>query len=230
MPELAPIEYIREYYEGSLSKAADFPREYGFYQSFLKDYVNGPSILNVGCGPLYYEDLMHVGEAPNHYVGVDVNANAFKYMEKAKHPRLAECKAYAESHNVHTECVAESFFDWATETDARFDSVFGVGVFATFYGDEFDQMMRLVWRVLKEGGHLVNVSWDGWPYTEEQYQEKLKYRFSGTDGPTPDELIDWVQKNGFKLMERRILITDAETYGWDSIHVSAFCKASDTGQ
>jgi len=37
-------------------------------------------------------------------------------------------------------------------------------------------------------------------------------------------LIDWVQKAGFKLMERRILTTDAETYKWDSIHVSAFRK------
>jgi hypothetical protein len=47
MPELAPIEYIRDYYEGSLSKAALFPREYGFYQSFLS-YVKGASVLNVG--------------------------------------------------------------------------------------------------------------------------------------------------------------------------------------
>ena len=50
MPELAPIEHIRDYYEGSLSKAADFPREYGFYQSFLS-YVTGPSVLNVGAAP-----------------------------------------------------------------------------------------------------------------------------------------------------------------------------------
>ena len=115
-------------------------------------------------------------------------------------------------------------FDWAAETDARLDSVFGVGVFATFYGDEFDRLMSLLWRVLNKGGHLVNVSWDGTYYTEQQYQEKLKYRFSGTDGPTPDELIDWVQKAGFKLMERRILTTDPQTYKWDSIHVSAFRK------
>lgn len=224
MPELAPIEYIRDYYEGSLIKAADFPREYGFYQSFLNCYVKGAAVLNVGCGPLFYEDLMHFGDVPEHYVGVDVNANAFKYMEETEHPRLDECKEYAKSHNIHTEFVAGSVFDWAAETDIRFDSVFGVGVFATFFGDEFERMMKLLSRVLKKGGHLVNVSWDGTYYTEEQYQEKLKYRFSGTDGPTPDELIDWVQAAGFKLVERRILMTDAASYSWDSIHVSAFCK------
>ena len=48
MPELAPIEYIRDYYEDSLSKAVEFPREYGFYQSFLNFYVSGASVLNVG--------------------------------------------------------------------------------------------------------------------------------------------------------------------------------------
>jgi cyclopropane fatty-acyl-phospholipid synthase-like methyltransferase len=223
MPELAPIEYIRDYYEGSLSKAELFPREYGFYQSFLS-YVKGASVLNVGCGPLFYEDLMHFGDVPQHYVGIDVNSNAFKYLEQSKHPRLAEGRDYVTSHDIRTEFIAESVFDWAAETNTRFDSVFAVGVFATFGGAEFDRLMNLLWRVLNKGGHLVNVSWDGTYYTEQQYQEKLKYRFSGTDGPTPDELIDWVQKAGFKLIERRILATDAKTYNWDSIHVSAFRK------
>ena len=63
MPELAPLEYIRDYYEGSLNKADLFPKEYGFYRSFLS-YVRGASVLNVGCGPLFYEDLLHFGELP----------------------------------------------------------------------------------------------------------------------------------------------------------------------
>ncbi len=228
MPKFAPIEYIRDYHEGSLSKAELFPKEYGFYQSFLS-YVKGASVLNVGCGPLFYEDLWHFGEVPEQYVGIDLNTNAFEYLEQSQHPRLAEGRNYVKSHNIRTEFIAESVFDWAAETDYRFDSVFGVGVFATFGGTEFDRLMNVLGRVLKKGGHLVNVSWDGTYYTEKQYQEKLKYRFSGTEGPTPDELIDWVQKAGFKLMERRILTTDAETYKWDSIHVSAFRKEQKSG-
>ena len=153
-----------------------------------------------------------------------LNTNTFEYLKQSQHPRLAECKKYVELHNIRTEFIAESVFDWAAETDYRFDSVFGVGVFATFGGTEFDRLMNLLSRVLKKGGHLVNVSWDGTYYTEKQKREKLKYRFSGTEGPTPDELIDWVEKAGFKLMERRILTTDAQTYKWDSIHVSAFRK------
>ena len=223
MTELAPVEYIRDYYEDSLSKAEDFPKEYGYYQSFLS-HVSGKSVLNVGCGPLFFEDLWHFGEVPEYYVGVDLNTNAFKYMEESSHPRLAECKDYVEKHNIQTEFVAESVFDWAAETEDRFDSIFGVGVFATYGGVEFEQLMSVLRRVLKDGGILVNVSWDGTYYTEKQAQDKLKYRFSGTEGPTPDELIDWVQKAGFKLVERRILTTDPETYNWDSIHVSAFQK------
>jgi len=87
--EPAPIEYIRDYYEGSLSKAELFPREYGYYRSFL-DYVKGASVLNVGCGPLFYEDLWHFGDVPEHYVGIDVNTNAFTFMEQSQHPRLVE--------------------------------------------------------------------------------------------------------------------------------------------
>lgn len=139
MPKFAPIEYIQDYNEGSLS--------------------------NVGCGPLFYEDLWHFGEVPEHYVGVDFNTNTFEYLEQSQHPRLIESRKYVESHNIQTEVVAESAFDWAAETD---------------------------------------------------------YRYSGTEGPTPDEFIDWAEKGGFKLMERRILTTDRHTYKWDSIHVSAF--------
>jgi len=182
-------------------------------------------VLNVGCGPLFYEDLFHFSDVPKHYVGIDLNTNTFEYLEQSQHPRLAECKNYVELHSIRTEFIVESVFDWAAETDYRFDSVFGVGVFATFGGTEFDRLMSLLRRVLKKGGHLVNVSWDGTYYTEKQKHEKLKYRFSGTDGPTPDELIDWVEKAGFNLMERRILTTDRHTYKWDSIHVSAFRMA-----
>ena len=223
MPKLAPLEYIRDYYEGSLNKADLFPKEYGFYQSFLS-YVKGASVLNVGCGPLFYEDLRHFGEVPQHYVGIDVNTNTFEYLEQSQHPQLVEGKNYVKSHKIRTEFIAESLFDWAAETDARFDSVFGVGVFATFYGAEFDRLMSLLWRVLNKGGHLLNVSWDGSYYTDEQRRDKLKYQFDGPKGPTPDQLIDWVEKAGFKLMERRILTTDPQTYKWDSIHVSAFRK------
>jgi len=62
MPGFEPVEYQRDYFEGTLSKAKLFPREYGFYQSFLDQYIKGESVLNVGCGPLFYEDLMRFNE------------------------------------------------------------------------------------------------------------------------------------------------------------------------
>ena len=224
MPKYAPIEYIQSYYEDSLTKAAEFPKEYRFYQDFLS-YVRGDSVLNIGCGPLYFEDLYHVANIPGQYVGVDVNTNAFKYLAESENPRLVAGRNYCKRNNIRTEFVDDSFFDWAEKTDLRFDSAFGVGVFATFYGEDFDRLMSGLRRVVNDGGHLVNVSWDGTHYTEQQYQEKLKFRFSGTDGPTPDELIEWMERGGFELIERRILATDAETYRWNSIHVSAFRKS-----
>lgn len=223
---LAPIEYIRDYYEGTLRKADLFPQEYGFYQSFMR-HVKGASVLNVGCGPLFYEDLWHFGDVPHYYVGIDVNTNAFKYMEQSRHPRLLEGKKYVKSHKIRTEFIAGSVFDWAAETDTRFDSVVGVGVFGTFYGDEFHRLMRLLWGVLNKGGHLINVTWDGSQYTAEQRRDKLKYQFDRPKGPTPEQLIDWIEKAGFGLIEKRIMTTNPQTYKWDSINVSAFRKEQD---
>lgn len=222
----APVEYQRDYFEGTLSKAKLFPREYGFYRSFLGQYIKGESVLNVGCGPLFYEDLMHFNHVPQHYVGVDVNSSAFEYMEETKHPRLEECKRFIKTNNISTKFVSESIFDWAADTNERFDSIFGVGVFATFYGEKFDRLMKVLWRVLKEGGHLVNVSWDGDYYTEKIAKEKVEYQFGQPGkGFTPDEVVQQIEKGGFRLRERRILMTDDPAgYEWDSIHVSAYKK------
>ncbi len=226
MAGTAPVEYQRDYFESTLSKARAFPREYDFYQSFLGLYVQGDSVLNVGCGPLFYEDLMHFNHVPSHYVGVDINSTAFEYMNETEHPRLEECRNYVKANNIRTESVDESIFDWAANTDQRFDSIFGVGVFATFYGEKFDQLMKVLWRVLKEGGHLVNVSWDGDYYTEKIAKEKVDYQFGqGGPGYTPDEVVQQIEKGGFRLRERRILMTDdPKSYRWDSIHISAYRK------
>jgi SAM-dependent methyltransferase len=226
MVGLAPVEYQRDYYVDTLSKAKLFPREYDFYRSFLGLHIKGESVLNVGCGPLYYEDLMYLSYSPKRYVGIDINASAFKYMSEADHPRLNECKKYVETNNIQTEFLAESIFDWAATTNERFDSIFGIGVFATFYGEKFDQLMEALWRVLKKGGHLVNVSWDGNYYTEKIAKEKVEYQF-GQPGPgfTPDEVVQQIVKGGFRLRERRILMTDDPAdYKWDSIHISAYKK------
>ena len=226
MPGFAPVEYQREYYEDTLSKAELFPREYDFYRSFLGLHVKGESVLNVGCGPLFYEDLMYFKHQPKLYVGNDINKSAFEYMENTQHPRLNECKQYIEKHGIKTESVSESIFDWAEKTDLRFDSIFGVGVFATFYGDKFNQLMSVLRKILNDGGHLVNVSWDGDYYTEKQAKEKVEYQFGqGGKGFTPDEVVEQIGKAGFRLRERHILMTDDPSgYRWDSIHVSAYRK------
>ena len=74
MVGLAPVEYQRDYYVDTLSKAELFPREYDFYRSFLGLHIKGESVLNIGCGPLYYEDLMYLSYSPKRYVGIDINA------------------------------------------------------------------------------------------------------------------------------------------------------------
>ena len=221
MPKFAPTDYIQSYYEKSLTKAQEFPREYSFYQSFLS-YITGETVLNIGCGPMFFEDLWHFGEIPKKYIGIDINSNTFDYLKNSSHPRLKESKEYAKKHDISTEFIDGSVFDWAQDTKIIFDSIFGVGVFATFSNSNLTKLMNSLWEIMKPGGYLVNVSWDGDYYSEKQYQDKLEYRFSGIEGPTPDQLIICVENCGFKLVERRILMTDPKAYRWDSIHVSAF--------
>jgi len=54
MPGFAPVEYQRNYYENTLSYSELFPREYGFYRSFLGLYIKGESVLNGSLWAKFY--------------------------------------------------------------------------------------------------------------------------------------------------------------------------------
>ena len=72
MTTQAPLEFIQDYYQKRLDRKERFVDAKIFYEAQLKN-VCGEKIVNVGCGPQFYDDLKHFGGVPREYIGLDFN-------------------------------------------------------------------------------------------------------------------------------------------------------------
>lgn len=219
----APLSYVKEHYEHSARVDESFPEIADFvYSSF--GYVQGDAVLNVGCGTTFYDYCPHFGTSPTRYVGIDINQSSLDYLRSSDHPRLVKAKAVTERQTQHIELICSDVFDCADQLENQFDCVLGVGFFGTFSGKRFDRLMGTVHRALKIGGKIVKVTWHGPHRTPDQTRDKLKYGFDNADEVTPEDLIELIEKAGFKVRENSVLSCNSETYRWDKIQFCVFEK------
>jgi len=75
----APYEYIRDYYSHVHRINAEYPDVAEFWLSKL-DHIRGENVLNIGCGPTFYDYMLRFGCSPRLYVGLDINSNTFDFL------------------------------------------------------------------------------------------------------------------------------------------------------
>ncbi len=224
MPAQAPYDYVRDYYRRSHEKNGRFPEITAFWQSALRG-VQGESVLNVGCGPQFYDYLPYFSELPGEYVGLDINRNTFAFLESSDDPMVLEAKARVQAAGTRVEFLCGDVLDSGPELENRFDCVLGVGVFATFAGDRFERLMAKLRGALKERGHLVKVTWHGPLRSAEETEEKLKYGFDNEEEPSPEALASSIEQAGFELRDNSVLKIIPLEYGWNAIQTCTFRKA-----
>jgi len=220
----APYEYIRDYYDNVHKKNDGDRRVAEFWLSKLAT-VHGESVLNIGCGPTFYDYMLRFGHPPREYVGLDINKSTFDFLQRSKDPRLLKAKARALELGTQTEFIAADVFQCGDSLADRFDNILGVGFFATFHGDRFAQLLEIMARALRPGGLLLKMTWHGPHRTAEQTRKKLEYAYDNPEEPTPDELIAGFENAGFSLVKQDILECDPESYGWDAIQCCVFTKS-----
>ena len=86
-----PIEFIQKYYEKRIERRKLFPEARLFYEAQLK-YVAGKRIINIGCGPQFYDDLQHFRELPEEYLGLDISPQNFKFLKYSIYSELLKGK------------------------------------------------------------------------------------------------------------------------------------------
>ena len=219
----APYAYIRDYYRQVQRKYERFPAEASFCRARLRD-VRGPSVLNLGCGPLLYDDLLHFGAPPRDYVGLDINRSTFDFLRRSRDSRLLQAKAGARALGTRIEYLCADVFACEERLEGRFDSVLGVGFFATFHGSRFERLMDLMHRTLKDGGRLLKITWHGPQRAPEETAKKLAYRYDSPEETSPVALVAGIEKAGFTLRYQAVLACDPAHYGWQAIQACLFEK------
>ena len=220
----APYEYIRNYYAHVHRVNAKDPAVAEFWLSKLC-HIRGDSVLNIGCGPTLYDYMLRFGRPPKEYVGLDINKSTFEFLRRSRDPRLLEARARVREAGTRTELIGADVFDCEQRLTGRFDSILGVGFFATFHGARFQRLFEIMARALRPEGTLLKITWHGPHRTQEETRKKLEYAYDNPEEPTPDELVAGIETAGFALVEQEILQCDPAAYGWDSIQACVFRKA-----
>ena len=220
----APYEYIRDYYSKVHRKNTEDPAVAEFWLSKLA-FIRGECVLNIGCGPTLYDYMLRFGRAPREYVGLDINKSTFEFLRHSRDPLLLKAKARAGELGTRTELIGADVFECADELEGRFDSILGVGFFATFHGSRFEQLFQIMARALRPGGKLLKLTWHGPHRSARETREKLEYAYDNPQEPTADELVAGIENAGFSLEQQEILACDPESYGWDAIQFCLFTKS-----
>ena len=219
----APYEYIRDYYANVHRKNAADPVVAEFWLSKLAN-IRGDKVLNIGCGPTLYDYMLRFGSPPREYVGLDINKSTFEFLRRSRDPRLLKAKKRVRELGTHTELIGADVFECDEKLAGRFDSILGVGFFATFHGPRFKQLFEIMARALRPQGMLLKLTWHGPHRTAQETRKKLEYAYDNPEEPTPDELVAGIENAGFALVEQEILECDPSAVGWDAIQSCIFSK------
>lgn len=219
----APLTYIANYYDSVQKKNAAFPEVAEFWLSGFR-HVTGKKVLNLGCGPMLYDNMLRFGETPEIYVGLDLNAASFEFLEKGDHSALIEARAKAESICPDIQFIAGDVFDHMADLEGQFDAILGIGFFGTFEGQLFDGLVAATHQMLKPDGQLLKMTWHGAQRSARETEDKLKYRYDNEIEPPAEELVRLIEAQGFSIAVNDILNCPPNTVGWDKIQVATFNK------
>ena len=220
MDAQASYRFVRDYYLTTQRKKRLFPETTGFWRSYLT-YVDGRRVLNLGCGPQFFDYARHFGTPPEEYVGIDINRNTFTFLARSRIPNLLAAKRYVRESGTHTRLICEDAFKCGDLFEGQFDCVLGVGFFGIFRDDELFCLTRLAQQALIPGGTLLKITWHGRNRPPGETSEKRTCRFEPAVDPSPDELVSGIERGGL-FLRRNVLHRCEPGYGWKRIQVCVF--------
>lgn len=221
MEEEVPIEYINTYYENRIKRRLEFPAARMFYENELK-HVYGNRIINLGCGPQFYDDLRHFKNLPTEYYGLDINSQNISFLKNGTHSELEKGKLLVDDNKITTELLNADILD-ENISFKEIDCAVSVGFLGIFTEEPFKKAIHRIKNWLSPGGSLVNLSWCNNFQEKILYQDRLKYRFNYPDNPDHNDIIQWVTDCGMVLKhEATFDVPNKKKYGWGVISSSVY--------
>lgn len=219
--EQAPYDFIDAYYQRRIANWQKYPDIHSYYSDRLKS-VSGRRIVNIGCGPQFFNDLQHFGIWPDIYIGLDINADTFTFLKTSQHEELSRGRALVQARGTQVEFRVEDI----TNSVARFDHidcVVSVSFLGIFTELPFKAAIGTIDGWLVPGGRLVNLSWCGNFLDKATQADRIKYGFNHHNNPGPIEIRRWSEEAGLTCISESLFdIPNKRAYGWDCIHASVF--------
>lgn len=215
----APYDYVVQYYEDDLKEREAQPRDPAtqFYVEHMR-HVTGKSVLNIGCGPQFYDEISYFGNRPGLYAGIDINPSCVNFVVNPTHPRVRQLERMWRLE-IEVDIRCGNTLERRKEWFDSFDTVVAVGALGVFDRYQFQQLARLMSQYLRKDGRLVYVDWRQPRIRPSQVAEKIAYRFCGTAEATVEEQVRALHRAGFEhiLLERHD-VADPREYGWGRIY------------
>ncbi|MEM1075921.1 MAG: class I SAM-dependent methyltransferase [Pseudomonadota bacterium] len=225
MIQEAPIDYVETYYETRLKRRRDFPEARRFYEAQLK-HVSGDRVINLGCGPQFYDDLRHFATLPRYYSGLDLNQQNLEYLKSSQHKDLEAGRNWARDNDVKVDLVCGDILEESTDFGAGFEKVdcaVCIGFLGIFSEEPFKKAVGRIREWLVPGGRLVNLSWCHNLQEKTVYEGRLKYGFNRPNNPGHHDIIKWTTESDFILINETVFdVPHKEIYGWKLISSAVF--------
>jgi len=181
--------------------------------------VKGKSVLNIGCGPQFYDDVQFFNEVPEKYVGIDVNKNNIRFLKESNHPEVLKWRKFLKMHGVTVGLKRVSIKEKQNEFVDQFDGIYAVGVLGMFSKKETENIFGFLSSYLKKGGILVDVDWTKPHLSEEKLRERKSYEWYSKNELSVEEIGNILKKNGFEIVRYGVyIVPNPKEYLWGKIY------------
>lgn len=212
----APLEFIEKYYQDDLAERNISESKWAL--DWL-GYVIGDSILCLGCGPNFYDDVQFFQNTPKEFVGIDINKNNITFLKDSQHPEVLRWKRFLKSNNVRVELVVGNILDEQKNFIDRFDCIYAIGVLGMFEIEKTHRLFGLLNKYLKKKGIIVDIDWTEPYLTIEQLKEREYYRWFSVRGPKMEKIGSIMESEGFKIQKfASYKVINPQEYSWGRIY------------
>ena len=223
--QTSPWDYVVDYYDRDLRERCDFSDYHEFMLSFYRE-VKGTDVLNLGCGPQFFDFVEDFADWPERYVGLDVSEATVSFLKMGQHPDLLRARSVAATSKLNWHLEEGDFLKSDLESLGKFDTVVAFFFIGIFHGAELDQVIERIKNLLKPGGQLIKVTFHGPVRSADETREKLLYGYDSLKEHEPETLVESITSHDFIVERNEAILCDSKAYGWEKLQGCLFRKGA----
>ena len=221
------MEFVEKYYAEDIAERKSAESKWA--ERWHKE-VTGNHVLDIGCGPQFFDDALSFGSLPKEIIGVDLNETNIEFLKTSKHPGHSRAKQTLLDQGVQFEFLVGDIKVEKPEFTARFDAVFASGVLGMFDEPDTRHILSLMYEYLQLGGLFVMVSWGDDRLSPAKFAQRNDYGWYWRKGPHPEAFGQVLEQTGFTILKSdSYVVPNPNEYEWGLIYAFVARKSFRSG-